>query len=41
MIGGPPIAAGSYITATEAAKADLSGRRNASGSLLVLFAAAS
>jgi len=30
MIGGPPIAAGSYITATEAAKAESSGRRNAS-----------
>ena len=28
MIGGPPIAAGSYITATAAAKADSSGRRN-------------
>jgi hypothetical protein len=28
MIGGPPIAAGSYITATAAAKAESSGRRN-------------
>jgi hypothetical protein len=28
MIGGPPIAAGSYITATEAAKADSTGHRN-------------
>ena len=28
MIGGPPIAAGSYITATAAANAGSTGRRN-------------
>jgi hypothetical protein len=27
-VGGPPITAGSYITATEAAKAHSTGRRN-------------